>query len=60
MTGADGVERQLASVSGIMSSADFASLSLTPNTQKVHIQNVLHVLRISHSCRCGAKQHNTK
>jgi hypothetical protein len=34
-TAADGVERQLASVSGIMSSADFESLNLTPNTQKV-------------------------
>ena len=32
---ADGIERQVASVSGIMSSSDFDSLNLTPNTQKV-------------------------
>ncbi len=30
-----GVERQLASVSGIMSCSSFDSLDLTPNTQKV-------------------------
>jgi hypothetical protein len=33
--GGDGVERQLASVSGIMSASEFTSLSLTGNTQKV-------------------------
>lgn len=32
---ADGIERQVASVSGIMSTSDFDSLNLTPNTQKV-------------------------
>ena len=59
VTGADGVERQLASVSGIMSSADFASLNLTPNTQKVLVLYVLHMYRmyrLSRSCGCDAKQ----
>ena len=33
---ADGIERQVASVSGIMSSSDFDSLDLTPSTKKVN------------------------
>lgn len=36
---ADGIERQVASVSGIMSSSDFNSLNLTPNTQKVSLMD---------------------
>ncbi len=38
VAGADGVERQQASVSGIMSSADFDSLNLTENSQKVRAE----------------------